>query len=101
MSAFDIQENYPTHVPILLESKTIEFERIKYLIPKTFTFGQAISVIRRKIKVKSSDGIFYLVKNTMIPTTYILGDVYNKHKDKDTGFLIIHVSKESVFGSVY
>ena len=92
---------YPTRIPIIVQKSEkcdlIDIKKKKYLVPKELTLQQFIFVIRKRIKLESSQALFIMVNNTLSPATLNLGEIYEKQKDKD-GFLYITYSSENTFG---
>jgi GABA(A) receptor-associated protein len=98
-----ITEKYPDRVPFIVE-RAIRHNDVplinknKYLVPVDFTIGEFIQLVRSKMKLSSSVGIFLFFDNNMLVTSSELaGDSYRKYKDPD-GFLYIKYSGENVFG---
>lgn len=92
---------YPTRIPIIVERSEkcdlIDIKKKKYLVPKDLTLQQFIFIIRKRIKLESSQALFIMVNNTLSPASLNLGEIYEKQKDKD-GFLYITYSSENTFG---
>jgi GABA(A) receptor-associated protein len=78
----------------------VRIDKIKYLVPKDLTVGQFLYVIRKRMRLSSEKALFVFVNNTMPPTTQMVGDIYNRHKDSD-GFLYLYYSYENTFGYKY
>ena len=85
--AMRILSKYPDRVPLIVErapdSKLPEIDRKKWLVPKDMTVGQWLSLLRRTISLKSSEGLFVLVKNKLPPTASLMGEIYEDNKDED------------------
>lgn len=99
-----VLEKYPDRVPMVVEraekSTMPEIDKRKFLTPRDFTVGQWLSILRRRISLKSSEGLFVLV-NEIIPTTSsLVGDIYDKYKCDD-GLLYWTYCEMSTFGSDY
>ena len=92
---------YPTRIPIIVErSKKCELQEIdkkKYLVPKDMTMGQFVFVIRKRIKLDTSQALFVMVDNTLESSNQLLGNVYDEKASKD-GFLYITYTSENTFG---
>lgn len=94
-----LKQKYAEHIPILIRThQKLEVEKSKYLIPTNFTIGQALAIIRKKIKINSSDAIFCMINNLMIPSSNLIGQVYSEYKDPSIDMLVMTITKESVFG---
>jgi len=96
-----IMDKYPSRIPIIVErSDKCEFQDIdkrKYLVPKDLNINQFAFVIRKRIKLDSSQAIFLMINNTLCPSNTNIGQVYDDNCDKD-GFLYITYSSENTFG---
>ena len=96
-----IREKYPDRVPVIVsraQNCTLnDIDKKKYLVPNDLTIGQFVNVIRKRIKVSESMGIFIFVKNILPPNSSLMSQIYNEFKEDD-GFLYIIYNGESVFG---
>lgn len=96
-----IMKKYPSRIPIIVErSDKCEFQNIdkrKYLVPKDLNMNQFTFIIRKRIKLDSSQAIFLMINNTLCPSNTNIGPVYDDHHDED-GFLYITYSSENTFG---
>jgi GABA(A) receptor-associated protein len=97
-----IIEKYPDRRPIICEKSTSPYnlpilDKKKYLAPYDLTVGQFIFIIRRRMKLNPDEAIFIFVNGLIIPTSAMVGNVYDYYKDPD-GFLYIQYSKENTFG---
>ncbi|MCJ7637302.1 MAG: hypothetical protein MUO21_07415 [Nitrososphaeraceae archaeon] len=97
-----INEKYPDKIPLILErsdaSHLPKIEKTKYLMQKDVTIGQFMFIVRKQIKINETESIFLLVNNHLVPATgATMGEVYEKHADKD-GFLYITYSSQQTFG---
>jgi GABA(A) receptor-associated protein len=95
-----ILEKYPDRYPIIIEKHNkceYDIDKTKYLVPKDLTVGQLIFVIRKRIKLRPESAIFLFCNNIMPPTSQIINNLYEQHKDPD-GFLYIKYSGENTFG---
>lgn len=89
---------YPERLPIIVKKYSDNVSRSKFLVPKEFTIGQLIYIIKRKTQMKPSEAIFiFTEKNILMTTGSRIEDIYEKHKNKD-GFLYIIYSLENTFG---
>ena len=97
-----IVEKYPDKVPIICEKydkdkSLYKIDKNKFLAGGDLTMGQFIYVIRKRIKMKSTEGLYLFIDNTIPPNTQLLSDLYKKHKNED-GFLYVKFSLENTFG---
>jgi GABA(A) receptor-associated protein len=96
-----IRKKYPDRIPIIVEkaqgSNIVDIDKRKYLVPSNLTIGQFVYVIRKRIKLSPEQAIFIFVNNTIPPSTALISQVYEEHKDIDN-FLYFFFSGEAVFG---
>jgi GABA(A) receptor-associated protein len=98
--SYNIMKKYPDKVPIICENydKTLpNLDRKKYLVPRDITLAEFMYIIRKRMKLDQSQGIFIFVNEKMLPTSYTINMIYETESDQD-GFLYITVGGESVFG---
>ena len=96
-----IIEKHRSRVPIIIEknknSIITDIDKNKYLVPNDLTMNQFIYIVRKRLKLKSSESIFLLVNNQLCPSNEVFSEIYEKHSDKD-GFLYIIYTTENTFG---
>jgi GABA(A) receptor-associated protein len=98
-----VSTKYPDRVPIICERSLLAtqdcpvIDKKKYLVPRTYTIGEFLFVIRNRLKLPREKAIFLFVNGTIPSTSSLIGEIYHRHKDKD-GFLYICYSQENTFG---
>ena len=99
-----IREKYPSRIPIIVtrsqhHAKNIpEINRKKYLVPTDLNFAQFMHVIRTRIQLDPSVGLYLFVDDAvMVPVSSKMSVVDEEHRDAD-GFLYVTVCGESTFG---
>ena len=96
-----ILEKYPDRVPVYVNRKdgsnVSEITKHKYLVPKEMTMGNFIYVLRKNIKLKSSQALFVFVDNIIVSNSDMMIEIYNRNVSDDK-FLHIIYSSESTFG---
>ena len=97
-----VMEKYPDRIPVIMErSKTCKYvpdiDRIKFLVPKDIVVSQFIFIIRKRINITSEKAIFVFVNNVLPPSSEIMSNLYEEHKNED-GFLYMKYSGENTFG---
>jgi GABA(A) receptor-associated protein len=100
--SYKVLNKYIDRIPIICEKSSTQtqlpdIDKHKYLVHKDLTLGQFMYVIRKRMNLKAEEAIFLFVSDTIPPSSSIIRDIYNKHKDHD-GFLYMQYSKENVFG---
>ncbi|KAJ3408065.1 putative enoyl CoA hydratase [Chytridiales sp. JEL 0842] len=97
LEAERIRQKYPDRIPCIVEkaekSDIATIDKKKYLVPCDLTVGQFVYVIRKRIKLSPEKAIFIFVNNVLPPSSSLLSQVYQEHKDDD-GFLYIVYSSE-------
>ena len=98
-----VLNKYPDRIPIICErslTSTIDcpiIDKRKYLVPRDLTMGQFLYVIRKRLRLLPEKALFLFVNGTIPPTTSLINEVYNRHKDDD-GYLYISYAQENTFG---
>jgi GABA(A) receptor-associated protein len=82
-----------------LDTSCPDIDKHKYLVFKNITFGQFISIIRKRIDLPPHDAIFLFVgDNHVIPSNNeTIINIYNQHRNHD-GFLYVLYSRQTTFG---
>ncbi|AYV76296.1 MAG: putative autophagy-related protein 8a isoform X1 [Terrestrivirus sp.] len=97
-----ILQKYPDRVPVIVEKKgsvsIADIDKHKYLVPNDLTMGKFLYVIRKRLHLSPEKALFIFVKDTLPPTSEMIGTVYQTHKDED-GFLYVCYADENTFGS--
>lgn len=91
---------YPDKCPCIVmydEKIFIKNNKIKYLVPKDITFGQFNYTIRSNVNIHYKQTLFIFVKDTLIPSSQLFSDVYDKYKDNN-GILFCTANLENTFG---
>lgn len=96
---------YPGRIPVFVDSSENQvkigvikpLDKNKFLVPRELSMGQFMTVVRKRMKLEPAFALFSYVDNCLIPTSALMGTVYDDHKD-DTNFLTIVVCTESTFG---
>lgn len=96
-----IINKHPDRIPIIVckcdNCELPDIDKQKYLVPKDMNLGQFIYVIRKRIKLESSQALFILVNNSLQPSNKSIKEIYHDYKDKDN-FLYVIYSSENTFG---
>jgi GABA(A) receptor-associated protein len=96
-----IINKYPDRIPIIVEKhKSCNYDTLqktKFLSPKNLTLGQFVYIIRKNIKLSPEKAIFVTINGLLPPTSALMSDLYESHKDEDD-FLYIIYSSENTFG---
>ena len=99
-----IKEKYPNYIPIVVRvhnDKSIKLTKFKFLVGGEITLGQFLSILRKKItNIKSTESIYLLINNTLIPITLTLSMIYKEKRDHETDMLYITICKENTFGTL-
>jgi GABA(A) receptor-associated protein len=93
---------YPDRVPVIINqkkgSRLTELDKNKYLMHRDIKVSEFMSILRKKLKIEASQGIFIFVDNKLPIHSMSFGELYDMYKDPITEFLYITYSSESVFG---
>tara|TARA_B110001450_G_scaffold1004_3_gene1153 strand:+ start:1160 stop:1582 length:423 start_codon:yes stop_codon:yes gene_type:complete len=94
-----IMEKYPNRLPIICNvSRNLpELDKHKYLIPDDLESTAFFFVIRKRLKLKESEAMYFFVNGKSLIANAYMSEIYNKYKDED-GFLYIYICAENTFG---
>jgi len=97
-----VMEKYPDRIPVIMEkaanSKNVpDIDRKKFLVPRDIIVSQFTFIIRKRINLTAEKAIFVFVNNTLPPSSAVMSDIYEAHKNED-GFLYMNYSGENTFG---
>ena len=100
--ATNIMKKYPSRIPVICEksyqdNSVPDIDRHKYLVPNNLTIGQFIYIIRSRLKLSSGKALYFIVKDSIPPTSELIGNVYLKYHDVDR-FLYLRYTSENTFG---
>lgn len=105
-----IKINFPDKIPVIVQKHkkctvSNDLSKRKFLLSPDTHFGQFVIELRKKYieNIKPSEALFWYVgeKDTIPTFENYIGDIYNKYKDKDDGFLYVTFTNENVFGENY
>ena len=92
----------PNKVPVVLEKDPrckIKQIKTKHLIMKKCTVNSFLLMIKNKLNMQDKQALFLSAKGKYnIMGEQTMGEIYNKYKDKEDGFLYIIYSIELVYG---
>ena len=96
-----IRMRYPERMPVIIEPRNgaPRIDKRKFMAPVSLTFAQLMFVVRKRLPVHSSQGLFFFVNDTtIVESSSTVLDTYASHADKD-GFLYVGYALESTFGN--
>lgn len=108
----DIIKKFPNRIPIIIKvqngytffskDKLPVLDKTKYLVPDNCTVVQFMLVLRKRLKVPETVGLYLLVdkddgKAVSTIGTDLISKFYNEYKSSD-GFLYMTISAENAFG---
>ena len=98
-----IRNKYADRGPVICEkdphSKMGDIDKTKYLVPVDLTVSQFLFTIRKRLALEKSASLFLLVNGKIaIQGEIKMGEIYDRHKDLEDGFLYIFYASEMVFG---
>jgi GABA(A) receptor-associated protein len=96
-----VMVKYKERLPIIVQKtkdcKLPNIDKCKYLVPRDMSMGQFVYVIRKRIKLDSSEALFICVNNQLASSSESIDSIYHKYKDED-GFMYIFYTSENTFG---
>ena len=96
-----LKKKFPNKLPCIVlkkkGSKLPNIDKNKYLVPPDITFGQFFYIIRKRLLLEKSQGLFLFVNNVLPPTGILMSQLFTEQKNKN-GYLEVIYIEESVFG---
>lgn len=97
-----IKRKYPNRIPIICEKDpkcklVSDLKKIKYLAPLDISIGQFMHVIRKQLRLRESQSIYFKIDNMIPPCTVLMQNLYDVYSDED-GYLYISYIGENTFG---
>ena len=97
----NLKLKYPNRIPVIVytsNSNNPPISKSKFLVESSMSMAKFMAVLKNYIKIDKSDAIFlFTEKNTLIPNSWQISDVYYTSKNED-GFLYIEYCLENTFG---
>ena len=92
-------KKYPNKVPVYIEipKNDMILEKRKYLVDNDVSIMNLQILIRKSIKINSSEAIYMLIRKQLVPANTEIGSLYENNKSAD-GLLYIQLLKENTFG---
>lgn len=94
-----LEVQFPSCIPVILESRTIDLSKNKFLVPDNATVSFFLRKVRKYITSISENTAYYLITDSgvmLTPTEYI-SSIQHRHK-RECGFLYINIEKEDSYG---
>lgn len=97
------RKQHPDRIPVVVQrhetSKLPNIDRNKYLVPKEFTIGHFMFILRKRITLNKYQSIYLFLNNNYIPpssmTLLELDDKFCKNKNDVLQF---YFAEENTFG---
>lgn len=97
----NLKLKYPNRIPVIVytsNSNNPPISKSKFLVESSMSMANFMAVLKNYIKIDKSDAIFlFTEKNTLIPNSWQISNVYYTSKNED-GFLYIEYCLENTFG---
>ena len=90
---------YPDRIICMVYPKSDKdpiIDKHKYIVPQDIIFSNFIAIIRKRIKLTSSEALFFLSNDQMVPMNINMYEANQKFSHDD--ILYITYTKENVFG---
>ena len=94
---------YPGYVPCIVKcDSTIEMTKKRFLLPKDQCWSYALSSIRRHVKIKPSEALFFMVGNKIVTCSQNIGEFYLDYVKtiESDKIMVIDIFKEKTFGGI-
>ncbi|TNV77847.1 hypothetical protein FGO68_gene11294 [Halteria grandinella] len=110
--AAEARQQYPNKFPLIIEraqdKNTLEnleeMANPKFLMPNTFKVAEVLTIIKKKLQltreVQQQSGIVLFAEGRyLMKSDAPISDIYERHQDKEDGFLYIVYQVEKVYGA--
>jgi hypothetical protein len=98
-----IMNKYPGYYPIYCYSEDFDLPKNKYLVSGSMIFGQFVYVVKKKLKLRSSEALFFLIKNKageIVPlNNEFISSIWVNNCHPDLGCIYVQIVKENTFGN--
>lgn len=94
-----IIEDFPKSRPLIvypLTARDPKIEKNKYVVPINICMSEFICKVKKYINTR--DSLFFFINKKMIDCVSTVGEIYNKYKSEEDGFLYITYTRENAFG---
>ncbi len=100
--ASKIKKKHPDKIPVIISKSSMcqtleDIDRNKYLMPPNLQVGQLSYIIKKRLNIDATVGIFIFINNNILNSSSTIEELYNKYKEQD-GFLYIEYTSENTFG---
>lgn len=95
-----ISTKYKSSVPVIVEPKDRRMQKIdktKFLVPYDLTYGQFLYIVRKRLKIDSTESIYLFCKGSLSRSTDTIQHIHQTMGDAD-GFLYFVYAFENTFG---
>lgn len=98
-----IMIKYPGYYPIYCYSHDVDLSKNKYLVGGTMSFGQFIYVVKKKLKLRPEEALFFIIKNKddeIVPSNNdFISSIWTNNCHPDLGCIYVQIIKENTFGN--
>lgn len=96
-----MRSKYPDRIPVIVESASSlpsPLDKSKYLVPGDLSWGQFLTVLRKRLTLSPQVALFLFVNKGTLPScSTSMNAIYVAHKDDDQ-FLYGTLCGENTFG---
>ena len=98
-----LKMKYPTHIPIIVRSKSeqLQLKKNKYLVSATTDIAVFLNMVKRNTNISAHDSVFFFANDEVVPLSMTAEKLYERHKDTTTGLMFLTMYKENTFGGLY
>lgn len=98
-----LRNKCPSRLPVIIDrlnKHTQKLDKNKFLIPNSFTMGDILNMVRKRLNLNSKTGLYFYLENGSIPSYESLVSTLFVEQANKGGFLVIKYSEEDTFGCV-
>jgi len=102
-----IMDTWDDKIPVICEfinnKNGYILNKTKYIVPKILTLGSFSQIIRKYIYLDNSHTenisiILFTASGQINSSQIAMGEIYQKYKDAEDGFLYLYLTTENTFG---
>ena len=94
-----LMNKYPDKVPIVIDDLDENIiKKKKYLIPRSYTVGQFMTILKNNSTLKKYQAIFLMFDNILAPCSADIGSIYDMYYDTHNHLLYATIPIENTFG---
>ena len=91
---------YPDRIICAVDARDTQdppMDKRKFVVPAEIQFGNFVAVVRKRLKIKEQEALFFFVDSSLIQMSKTMNEIKTSHASED-GVVYVVYSKENTFG---